>query len=408
MRAALMKRTLQLSFAIGFASVATLASGQDFGPQLIELQVDGLGQKEVSIELLDPESIIQLPVQVRDVFDLTLDEALRITAPNDTSNVIDFVELNRPLDRVLQEFRRLCDIAPSSDACQIKARLTALAPQFETGQQARAQCSDAANAVYDIWSNQPNTWHRSEEARQWDASCLARPLEGDVWEEAIGSTPSFKSGILTTVGILSVNKEVKCSGLLRPDGTFITAAHCQRGAPDKALSVKQISSNEVRTLSKIDAGMIASGPTDWAIYQVGGGTPLEVADTQLVDQELTGAGEETTLFPIGYSFPAAYREVLGDPRQAITDLAPALRAPRVGMCVYVMENAGCMHLACQTMGGFSGAPIFRRSQAEGPFQVVGILTGGKSTNSQCKGVALPRVTFGVPMKNFQYKLVGRN
>ena len=81
-------RSINFSAAFFLTALPMPAYSQDAGEVTLEVSIEELGTKEISGDLLDLQSVKPLQAQAEDLFNLTVEEASRLSAPNDTFNVI--------------------------------------------------------------------------------------------------------------------------------------------------------------------------------------------------------------------------------------------------------------------------------------------------------------------------------
>ena len=394
------------TYIVTLACLATTASAQAAiapsevfsGPDELDVSIHGdlegetisvesvqAGEKKTRVEipqsLVDPSLSLPIDTQAKDIALVTKADLARLSDPGAEANAIDFVDLPDAIAETISGLTDSCTRIGVAEYCKARDRLVDMQPGLGNSSPALVQCSRAANAVHRAWQIDSRGWHATAEAQAWEDACLA-PLEAP---ERSG-TSSVDPGLLSTIGILSFHGEPFCSGLLTDTGLFVTAQHCYR---EGGLSVRQAGSNEIRTLSRVDTNSRPGIPNDWAVFRLTGGAPLVVQPT-----EFSEIGAHTVAYPVGLSLVAAWRNA------PLVDITQTVRAPRDDMCKVLFEMEGCLHLACQTMQGFSGAPIFlgREAGADSPPKVVGLLSGGK-LDGTCKGDTVARVTFAVPIKS---------
>ena len=334
---------------------------------------------EVPQKLIDLSLSLPIASQIEDIVLVTKEDLARFEQPGADANVIDFVDLPDAMEDAIAGLTRSCERTGVASYCVARDRLVAIQPGLDNPSPKVVQCSEAANAAHRAWQADTEGWHSTTEAGAWEDACLA-PL--DAPSNAAGS--SLDPAIMSAIGVLSFHEKPFCSGLFIADGLFVTAQHCYRSG---GLSVRQAGSNEIRTLDRVDSNALPGVPNDWAVFRVTGGAPLVVQAT-----EFSPPGDSTDVYPVGLSLVAASRNA------PLADITQTIRAPRDNMCPILFEIEGCLHLACQTMPGFSGAPVFlgRAASEQGVPKVVGLLSGG-SDGGSCKGPTVPRVTFAVPV-----------
>lgn len=184
-------------------------------------------------------------------------------------------------------------------------------------------------------------------------------------------------GLLSAVGLLESGGAVRCAGLIRPDGKFYTVRHCLANAADGF------------TVRSVDGALLASGlqpvrqspssqtgvAADWAVFELPPGSRA-VVRTNLV--KLAAPAEVTLVAPYAHASATAYA-------QADAPGLRALRFPRDGLCQALRASTGCLQLVCQTVRGFSGAPIFSAHRPDGSYDVVGFVSGSGGEDQTCPG-----------------------
>lgn len=188
------------------------------------------------------------------------------------------------------------------------------------------------------------------------------------------------AGALSAVAILQVDDKPFCGGLLRNDRTVVTARHCV----DRYLTAYQARRVTVRSAKgtqtwPVDWPATSAGSTqlvrdDWTVLKLGGTAPVAVVATTLAKFDIA---EALTL--VG-SFS---RYGLMDYQDQSEAWRRSLRYPRAGMCHGLVVENGCLVLTCQTVPGFSGAPIFKVASGGAMPTVVGFVSGTLSATTGC-------------------------
>ena len=81
----------------------------------------------------------------------------------------------------------------------------------------------------------------------------------------------------------------------------------------------------------------------------------------------------------------------------------SLRYPKPGTCVALGVQTGCLALTCQTVTGFSGAPVFSARQSDGSYDVIGIVSSSHGNNTGCvANLDLRFATFAVSADNIKF------
>lgn len=234
-------------------------------------------------------------------------------------------------------------------------------------------------------------------AVEYDIACLASLSPRKTKSSAIvpAAWPAVLAGaatdtnLLGAIGLIEKDGKVLCAGLIRPDQTLITARHCLSGGSVASLSVRSALGQVVGTNVKVlqapptaETGV----PADWAVLKLSPGS-TSVAKTNIV--KLRSPAEVTLFAAYPYFEQIEYASADAFPRTA-------LRFPRDGMCQAVLGYKGCLQLACQTVRGFSGAPLFSARNVDGSYDVVGFVSGSEGEDTQCEATAdIPNSTYAV-------------
>lgn len=129
---------------------------------------------------------------------------------------------------------------------------------------------------------------------------------------------------------------------------------------------------------------------DWVVLRVVTTDAILARETVL--QRLAKLDEVTLLGHYAY-FP----EVDYAPGTPQENWRRGLRYPKAGLCQAIKVIGYCLQVACQTVRGFSGAPIFVKS-ADGsndPLQVVGFVSQPDQDAGQCNGFELYGSSYAV-------------
>ena len=258
-------------------------------------------------------------------------------------------------------------------------------------------CNEAAELYakdYEF-TNPPNSV-----AVKYDASCL-----GSLSTRYRGFTqvvdeplpPVFTggadgNGALSAVAILEDDSGPFCGGLLRNDRTVVTAQHCvtfkHTSFQENRVKVRSVTGSQAWSILPPPVAQAASSLVrdDWTILKLGGIEPVTVASTTLA---------KDFNLPEALTFVASFSPFgLMDYRDNSPSWRHSLRYPRAGMCHGLVVVNGCLVMTCQTVPGFSGAPIFRVSSGGNAPTVVGFVSGTLDRTTGCP-VAGPFPTLAV-------------
>lgn len=335
------------------------------------------------VTFLDPDDPRPLEEQARDMLDLDEEDLALLPPFDDVFNVVDPITLPTQLGELTTHYTNLCGGGVAPKYCAVARQLEAFSPGLGDTD-VIARCGAAANALSAAAVPGERYWYRRPEARAWENACLT-----SLGSQSPDGVPD--ETLMTAVGILHLGETPRCSGLLTPDGRFVTAKHCVGGPPYDFLRVRQAGTDEVRTLEHVRSAGGSGVSNDWAIFRIVEDPPLVVPEVEFGRFDPGDPG-----YPIGFSFVSA------DRLRPLARMADAVRTPRKDMCRVVFDLEDCLHLACQTMPGFSGSPIFARSGPERPATLIGILSGGDDGNTKCGGGrTIQRVTFAVPASRIE-------
>jgi V8-like Glu-specific endopeptidase len=294
-----------------------------------------------------------------------------------------------------------------SDLCKRRVQLLKIANILRDAEKVAPGCAAAAQGFIPYYeaANPPR-----EIAQSFDTACLASfepRLVGAVEERPAGRPKVFDQGgatevargALSAVGILEEDGTPFCGALLLNDHTLVTAWHCYDHAysklPQGRVSVRPILG--ARGPWKVAAAPVSKPVTinnavrnDWVRLGIDTTDAIGASVTRLIRapdfNEVTVVGyfahDEGTTYSIGATQAGmAYR---------------SLRYPRPGLCHTIEISNGCLKLACQTVRGFSGSPIFSVSQdANSPIDVVGFISQPNQITSSCPGMRNAGATLAV-------------
>lgn len=242
----------------------------------------------------------------------------------------------------------------------------------------------------------------AEVARRFDLACLGSfaprlDLVGaESVQPAIFRADNPQAGVLSAVAILQVGDTPFCGGLLRKDHSLVTARHCfdamaedfRRGRVTARPAAGgagpwPVSPMPLRTGDGGDAVR-----NDWVMLKVSTPDAIAAVDTTF---QRASPGPVTLVGHYGFWDKTNYA-----PGAPSAGWQRGLRFPRDGLCQVVKVVDGCVQLACETVRGFSGTPIFVTSHSDGqPYAVVGFISQPNGDATQCYGIDLATSTFAV-------------
>ena len=274
-------------------------------------------------------------------------------------------------------------------ACGTRDALYGAVARLTAGTRAAPSCDPAARALADSYASGATP---DADARRFDVACLgsietrtgpglADPAPKPPLIAAAMANPA--SGALAAVGIIQQGSIPFCAGLLRSDGTLVTAAHCVDGR----LADLRMGAFTVRPASGTGGpwklvGVAAShdatdgaAANDWIVLKVEPGARI-TAPTVLIAKPEPG--------PVTMVGHYAFYGQVGYATSGLETWRKGLRYPLPGLCEAVRVESDCVQLACQTIRGFSGTPVFRASPApDGSPVLVGIVSGEATDSGDC-------------------------
>lgn len=129
---------------------------------------------------------------------------------------------------------------------------------------------------------------------------------------------------------------------------------------------------------------------DWAVVRIRTSDAIGASNTELVRQSLP---EEVSV--VGYfSDHTAQRYGPGASKE---DWKRGLRWPLPGLCHAYMAENRCVRMVCETVRGFSGAPVFdiAASDPSKPLRVIGFVSGADFSPDAGCGAPNPNVTIAI-------------
>lgn len=308
------------------------------------------------------------------------------------------------LDALIREQDNECPLF--TESCRERDELKAVRALIAAGSAGARDCNAAAKAFDPFLDklNPPETV-----ARQFDMACLGSieprlvdgrpetPLPRPAVLDA-GGAVAGRQGALTAIGLIEVAGVPFCGALLRNDRTLVTARHChtmalQQFAEGKA-TVRPLSGGRgpwkvVGTPIDTPSGPAESVQADWIRLRIDTTDAIGAADVRMVADV---PRRSVTL--VGHFAP--FHHASGPP-PAGEGWRRGLRFPRAGLCVVVTASARCVQLACQTVKGFSGTPLFQVDPArpDQPLHVVGLISRPQQQSAGC-GLDGRQYTLAVP------------
>lgn len=275
--------------------------------------------------------------------------------------------------------------------CRQRDALLAAAAGLRAGVAAADDCEAAAKAFSPHYRDADPP---EATARQYDLACLGsiQLRRNGAGVEATAAPPPIiadglrypAQGVLAMIGILERDGIPICGSLIRPDRTVVTARHCydkNRSAFDaQSVTVRPASGTAgpwsvagVRSKPSVDSDAAAD---DWIVLAIGSAPGFAAPASTFAPMPL--AGEVTVLGHFAHYKAVGYQD------DTLPGWRKGLRYPRMGLCQSVQPVRGCLQIACQTVRGFSGAPVFLPAAgADGRPQVVGFISQDYSAQANC-------------------------
>lgn len=276
-------------------------------------------------------------------------------------------------------------------ACKQRDALFGAAASLLAGIVAAPDCDTAAKAFAPHYRSADPPEAIS---RNYDMACLGsiQPRREGAGVEKPKTAPPIISaglrdpanGIMAMIGILERDGNPICGSLIRPDRTIVTARHCY----DKHRSAFEAHSVTVRPASGLAGPWsivgVKSKPAvdtdaaadDWVVLNVASAPDFAVPASTFAAMPFAGA--VTVVGHFAHFKNVDYQD------ETLPGWKKGLRFPRDGLCQSVQAVRGCLQIACQTVRGFSGAPVFLPSAgADGKPQVVGFISQDYSAQAKC-------------------------
>lgn len=281
-------------------------------------------------------------------------------------------------------FSSLCDQGRDY-FCRRVAGLRSARDYLVAGATRNADCATAVEDFVGYYRvrNPPATVSRA-----YDLACLGGLIVRN-GEAAMAERPPVlmraegEGGLLAAIGLVINSGTPVCAGLLLPDRRFLTAKHCDEYLGSQP-AVYQASSGKSWSLIRGSRGESRGVAGDWAQYDI------QEADDYEVPPITFTSSDEPTPATVLAGFP--YNDVF---QSGAGNALAAMRFPRDGLCHTVNFSEGCLQLICQTVGGFSGAPVFRANSSPDSPEVLGIVSGSVGNNTGCNVLPIGSSTLAV-------------
>lgn len=303
------------------------------------------------------------------------------------------LESGEKILEIAQQFQAGCS-TPGSYSCIRANELKNASNRMLT---AAGKYSNCGNAAADFRRSYRTGLPSDEIAIRYDLECLGSfvPRLGDGPIPLAEQKPQMLMGesgisLLSTIGLLEVGGKPRCAGLLKSPNLFITAKHCLKFVSSSGVKVSAVNgsfagSRAVR-LSTPQSNALGV-PGDWVAFRLSEIGHTEFAKTNLT--QLTEPKEVNIVAWYPFHKKTLYSKATSSPLKQ-------LRFQRAGLCQAIESSSGCLQIVCQTIRGFSGAPIFSGRKGDGSFDVVGFVSGNDGANSRCVATEdIPNSTMAV-------------
>lgn len=251
----------------------------------------------------------------------------------------------------------------------------------------------------------PNSQY-AKAVRNYDLHCLSR--EKDIPPELSQAGLGRVTGILTLISA-DGNVQPFCGAFRFASKYIVTARHClfdkKSGLPRDGVDIRnvrlQLLSFPKRSFSvAIDKSIppppsnIFGGFADHDDYFV---LSVSLLDLPMPDNlKIVESRPLDKLVLVGFhrhiALVARSYQVAGltgvAKKRTQTNWKAYLRGSKNGACIVSVSDPLCIVHGCQTEAGYSGLPIFRRSN-EGRLEVAGLHTRGHNSAKECLGVKAP-------------------
>jgi hypothetical protein len=235
-------------------------------------------------------------------------------------------------------------------------------------------------------------------ARIYDRGCFGAfgVREGEFYPAAtpppLLRQPGSGEALLASIGIVLRDGRPDCAGLLTRQRRFITAGHCAETISLNPVVIQASTGTAWKISDRQGPTDAAGGPAkgtanDWAAYAVNAGEGYAVPAVRFADMKVSTSATVIAAYPH-----------LPEPVQTAQALTGHMRYSRPGLCEAIDLRANCLALLCQTIRGFSGAPIFRSETGDGVPEVLGFVSGSQNNNSGCQSFNIADVTLAVGAK----------
>lgn len=346
-------------------------------------------------------------LQERQVVDLRSlrNQVQQTVGPNTAGNVIE-MKVKAELSACTDERCKALVMASYPDYSSLVAKLRGASGGCDA---AASRYADAAGAIDSNTATQTDLLEFEAAARLVDNACMTAPWDAQAPAVARTGGGEAGQGALKATGLLQVDGlgDPFCGGVFLSPSEVQTALHCF-GRADTYQALKQ---GRV-TIRQADS---ATAPA-WKVTaqtldpSVTSGAGFDVSRDFLrlrLTLPATGVPKLTVRKPSGLepAFVAGFmlghdklrKPAVSDTKWAATpEWWKGLRWAKPDGCVVVDSDDNCFRMLCETVRGFSGAPVFatKASPAE-PLVLFGIVKGTEGGANVCRTPELAWSTIGV-------------
>lgn len=296
---------------------------------------------------------------------------------------------------IKEQLRELCGNRTTGECGQIPD-LTKVANDLRSANTAYPNCSAAVSSYLTYYPRRPVP---PLIQRTYDQACLAasvprEALLADPYPTLLTTAAPGQVSALRSIGLLEAGGKIFCGALLRNDRTIVTARHCFDGRGGAYLAAGQVTVHPIdgrgeawtlaATIQKqgADGGKLTKD--DWAIVAIDTTAAIGAADLSLASPSKLGAATVVGYFTGHTATPPPPGSANGWQR--------GVRWPKPGLCQVIQIKPGCLQMACQTVEGFSGAPIFSLAPGQSKPTVIGFVSRPATVNAGACSTSASSIT----------------
>lgn len=283
-----------------------------------------------------------------------------------------------------EQLRVLCGNRTTGECGQIP-ELTKVANDLRLANTTYPGCSAAVSNYLTYYPRRPVP---AAVQRTYDQACLAasvprEALLADPYPTLLTAAAPGQASALRSIGLLEADGKIFCGALLRNDRTIVTARHCFDGRGGAYLAAGAVTVRPIdgrgaawtlaTTIQKQGAGGGKLTKDDWAVVAIDTTAAIGAADLPLASPAKPGAATVVGYFTGHTATPP--------PPGGADGWQRGVRWPKPGLCQVIQIKPGCLQLACQTVEGFSGAPIFSLAPGQSKPTVIGFVSRPATVNA---------------------------